>query len=358
MDKNKILIVVAVLAIIVTGALIYAKSNGGFSLPSLFGASDKDIAEKAVKYINDNGLAGTTASLVSFSEAEGLVKIKIKIGTTEYDSYATKNGKLFFPQGYELTPKAGTNTGNNAAAATGQTAEEILAAMKKADKPVIEAFVVSSCPYGLQMQRMIADAVKNIPSLASNITIKYIGSVSNGQITSMHDAAANGGEAQENLRQICIREEQPAKFYNYLSCYMKKASGALPNGMPLGDSKGCLASTGVDTSSLSLCMSSPSRGLAYAQKDFDAATKYGVGGSPTVVVNGATVEEFTADNQPVFGSGRSSDEIKEIICAASNTKPSFCSQKLNTAQAATSFSATYEGVSTGATGAAGCAPAQ
>ena len=111
----------------------------------------------------------------------------------------------------------------------------------------------------------------------------------------MHDsdasgkAVSNGPEAQENLRQICLREEQPTKFWNYLSCYMKKASGTLPNGMPLGDSTGCQASTGIETAKLSACVSDSSRGLAYAQKDFDLADKYNASGSPTLILNGATI---------------------------------------------------------------------
>ena len=73
-------------------------------------------------------------------------------------------------------------------------------------------------------------------------------------------------EAQENLRQICIREEQPAKYWNYISCYMKKTTATAASGMPLGDSTGCQASTGVDTAKLNACVSDPSRGLAYAKK--------------------------------------------------------------------------------------------
>ena len=86
-------------------------------------------------------------------------------------------------------------------------------------------------------------------------------------------------EGAENLRQICIREEQPAKYYNYLACYMQKTTATASSGMPLGDSTSCQASTGVDTAKLNACVADPSRGLAYAQKDFDLDTKYNVQGS-------------------------------------------------------------------------------
>jgi FKBP-type peptidyl-prolyl cis-trans isomerase len=361
MDKNTILVGIAVIGIIITGVLIFASSNKSFSIQDLFGSSPAQIGQKAVDFINKSGLTKSKVTLKSASEESGLVKIKIDVGGQSFDSYVTKDGKLLFPdarQAIDMTAKSTTASQNqNASGGSAQTADQIIASIKKTDAPSLEAFVVSSCPFGLQMQRMIADAVKNIPSLSSNVVVRYIGSVSSGQISSMHDASPNGQEAQENLRQICIRQEQPAKYWSYVSCYMQKASGALPNGMPLGDSKGCLASTGVDTAKLNSCMTSPSKGLAYAQKDFDLASKYSVSGSPTLVLGGTTVAEFTADNKPVFG-GRAADEIKTIICDASKTQPGFCSTKLNTAQAATSFSATYASAS-GSTGSnTNCAPAK
>jgi len=351
-DKNAILVGIAIIAVVVTGVLIYANSNHSFKVLSFFGKSDKELGTEAVDYINNNKLSQTPASLLSTSEESGLVKIKIKIGTNDFDSYVTKDGRFLIPVGNGLpidmkpakavaaTPKAVTPSADTTTAPA-QTA----ASVQKTAKPILEAFVVSSCPYGLQMQRAIADAVKNIPALAADIKIRYIGSVDNGKISSMHGQE----EADENLRQICIREEQPAKFYNYISCYMKKATGTMANGMPLGDSPSCQASTGVDTAKLSACVSDKTRGLAYAQKDFDLSNKYNVQGSPTLILDGTQVDETS------FG-GRSSDGVKSIICAASKTQPSFCSTKLNTASAAASFSATYASGS-GSTGSAACAPA-
>ncbi|MCX6723517.1 MAG: hypothetical protein NT094_05690, partial [Candidatus Staskawiczbacteria bacterium] len=175
------------------------------------------------------------------------------------------------------------------------------------------------CPYGLQMQRAMVDAVKNMPSLAQYIKARYIGSVSGSTITSMHGDA----EAKENLRQICIREEQPAKYWNYVGCQMKAA----------GTEVSCGQSTGVDLAKLSACVSDPARGVAFAKKDFDLATKYNVSGSPTIILNGTSIQESG------YG-GRSSDGVKSMACAGFNAKPGFCSTKLNTVEAAVSFSGT------------------
>jgi len=327
MNKNTILIAIAIIAIVITGGLIFANSNKSFSLPTLFGMSDSQIAKKVIDYINNNQLSSTPASLVSVSDASGVVKVKIKIGTNEFDSYATKDGSLLFPQSFDMSAKKAAAP---AAQAASNTAPKTAAAVQKTDKPLLEAYVVSSCPFGLQMQRAFADAVKSVPALAADVKIRYIGSVSNGTISSMHGPE----EAKENLRQICIRDEQPANYWNYISCYMKKTTATAASGMPLGDSTGCQASTGVDTAKLSACVSDPTRGLADAQKDFALDAKYSVQGSPTLILNGAQASESD------FG-GRSSDAVKAMVCAGSKTQPSFCSTKLNTTAAATSFSATY-----------------
>jgi hypothetical protein len=338
LSVNNILIGVAVVGIIITGIVIYSGQNGGSSFPglaNLFGKSNEQVAKAAIDYINKNGLSQTPASLSGkVTEESGLVKFKIKIGSNEFDSYATKDGKFLLPEAINMTPKTDDKT--NPAKTTAQN-------IQKTDKPVLEAYVVSSCPYGLQMQRAVAEAVKNVPALASSVVIRYIGSVENGTITAMHGPE----EAQENLRQICLRDEQPNKFYDYLACYMKKTTATAAGGMPLGDSTGCQAKTGVDVAKLNACVSDPKRGLADAQKDFDLASKYNVSGSPTMMLGDTVVDESG------FG-GRSADGVRAIICAASKTEPSFCSTKLDTTEAAVSFSETYASASSSANNSANC----
>ena len=347
MNRNAILIGVAAIAIIVVGVLIFAKSNNGFSLTGILGMTDQQIGEKALKYINDNKLSQTPATLVSVSQESGLVKVKIKIGTQEFDSYATKDGKILLPQGY-IMEETEKDSSNNNTSSNNEPLQDA-ASMIKTDSPMLEAFIVSRCPFGLQMQRMMADAVKNIPSLAQYIKVKYMGSVSGDKITSMHDQQPGGAEATENLRQICIREEQPSKYWAYVGCQMKAS----------GTETSCEKSTGVDSAKLSACMSDKNKGIAYAQKDFTVANAYNVTGSPTLAINGAVVAEFDSSNKPIFG-GRVSDEIKTIVCAAFNSKPSFCSTKLSTVSAASGFSATYAPANSGNSGNSGanCAPAQ
>ena len=335
MDRNTIFIGIAIIGIIITGGLIYANSNHGFSLPSIFGMSDSQIGKRAIDYINSNQLSQTPALLVSISEASGLVKIKIKIGASEFDSYATKDGKLLLPEAFDMSAKKTNQNANNTNST--QNSAQAAASITKTDKPMLEAYVVARCPFGLQMQRVMAEALKEQPALAQYIKAMYMGTVSGNTITSMHGDA----EAKENLRQICIREEQPTKYWNYVACQMKAS----------GTETSCEQSTGVDSAKLNACISNPSKGVAYAQKDFDLSAKYNISGSPTLILNGAAISESG------FG-GRSADAVRAMVCAASKTQPSFCSTKLNTAEAAASFSATYASASGSAGSNTNCAPAQ
>jgi hypothetical protein len=149
-------------------------------------------------------------------------------------------------------------------------------------------------------------------------------------------------EAQENLRQICIREEQSDLYWPYVSCYMQE-----------GKTDQCLATAGVDTTKLTACTGDAKRGLAYAQKDFTAGAKLNVSGSPTLVLNDSqVVSEFD------FG-GRVPNAMKTILCGGSKTPGDYCSTDISTKEMATSFSVSDEpaAAATATTSGAGCAAA-
>lgn len=101
LNKNLIFIGIAILAVVITGLLIFVNLNSGMSA--------EVIAKKSVDYLNGSVLQGQTATLVSFGEESGVIKINIKIGDKSYDSYITKDGKLLFPEGL----KVGSNPINN-----------------------------------------------------------------------------------------------------------------------------------------------------------------------------------------------------------------------------------------------------
>lgn len=303
------------LAIILIAAIFIGSGSQMSGAGNIFSGPSKAVAQKAVDFINGNLLAqGQTATLGEVKEASGVYEFKLQIGGQEYTSYVTKDGKLLFTSGIEIT----TSTSQQTTATT--VAKKTCADLTKTEKPLLEAFVVSQCPFGVQMQRMLAEMVKNIPQLAQFVKIEYLGSIENGKVTSMHGEE----EAQENLRQVCLREEQPDTFWNYLSCHIKK-----------GEVNSCLTEAKVDQVKLNSCLTDPQKGLAYIQKDFERQNKFGVTGSPTLVLNDNEVSEFD------FG-GRTAEAIKTVLCCGFSQEPGVCSQKLTTEQAATSYSETYQ----------------
>lgn len=331
MRNTTILIIIAVLAAFI-GLTIYLKETGKIGGTISNTLSSEEIGNKIITLINKDLSGVAEASLKEVVKENGLYKVVFNINDQENSAYVTLDGKIFFTRAYKLeeelarlSEEEGTKTEEEK---TPASCEEV----GKAANPKLEAFVMSKCPYGLQMQRVLNEAVKNIPSLVGNIKVTYMGAVTNGKITSMHGDA----EAQENLRQICIREEQPDKYWKYIDCYIKK-----------GETDSCLVSSGINSSNLSACMSDSSRGLTYAQSDFDAEAAYGVTGSPTLILNGQRVSESA------FG-GRTAEALKDLICCGFESQPDICSQELNKGSAAADFSETYSSNDSSGSGSESC----
>ncbi len=304
-------------SIILTILLIAILVGIGRTQTAFLGLSlnpSQKVAQKTLDFINANMLQGQTASLENVKAVSGVYEFKLKIGEQEYTSYVSKDGKILFTSDVEISPVTSTPTTTKAAAV-----KQTCADLTKNEAPVLEAFVVAKCPYGLQMQRILSEVVKSIPEVAKYMKVEYIGEVSGNKVTSMH----GDEEAQENLRQVCIREEQANKYWDYIACHIKK-----------GDVDSCLTNAKIDKTILATCMKDTNKGLAYIQKDFERSNKFNATGSPTLILNEKDVSEFD------FG-GRTAEALKTVLCCGFNNQPSFCSQKLTTEQAASSFSETY-----------------
>ncbi|MCX7881462.1 MAG: hypothetical protein N2482_03070 [Patescibacteria group bacterium] len=303
-----------------------------FLLKKIYSESQKNnlknkLLPKAIKKILRDENAKFTLS--DLKEKNGLYEFQLTWNNQTYPpSYITKDGKMLFTSGVEI------NSLFNQKPITQTPSKKITCnEVKKSSQPKLTAFVVSNCPYGLQMQRVFKKAIEEMPELTSYLEVKYIGSVDNNKITSMH----GDKEAQENLKQICIREEQKNLYWNYVSCYMKK-----------GETDNCLNEAGVNLIQLNSCLDDKKRGLEYAQNDFNLAQKFNIGGSPTLLLNNEQViSEFD------FG-GRNPNAIKEILCCSADKKLAFCNQEFSKNDVAISFSETEETNENTATTDGGC----
>jgi hypothetical protein len=339
-DKNMTIQLSKNLLLSVGGLILFAALAAGayFFMPEQFKSKTmkpEAAAQKAIDYVNQNMLSdGITASFKDSKEANGLYNFKLTVQGKDYDAYVTKDGALFFaegiPQAIILDKKL--------------EEEKAAAEVVKSDKPEVNVFVMSYCPYGLQAQKMylpVYDLLKDKASLSVNF-VNY----------AMHGKK----EIDENLRQYCIEKEQTDKYSTYLKCFTTAKTDA--DGA--AEYKGCLASAGIDEAKLSACVSSTDSEFKVTA-DFndkntwvsgqfpkfaveDALnTQYGVQGSPTIVINGKDASESL--------SARSPEKFKQLICAAFNTQPEECKTVLSEDQPATGFDT---GVSASDTASGGC----
>jgi len=229
--------------------------------------------------------------------------------------------------------KAGVGLASNstpAAAANNQAQQpEPTPSVTKSDKPVVELFVMAYCPYGLQMEKAFAPVMQLLGSKA-DMSIKFVSYAMHGK-----------KELDENTRQYCIETGQPTKYLAYLNCFFTAGQ----NDGTEAKYQQCLSSAGVNESALNSCVSKTDKTYSITAKFNDQSTwlsgqypvylvdqslndKYGVQGSPTLVINGAQVE-----------ASRSPEAVKQVVCAAFNNAPAECSQTLATTGSSAGFGA-------------------
>lgn len=274
--------------------------------------SVEKVEAKSVEFVNTELLQGKGSATVKVVSKEGdLYKLEVTVDGQKINSYISKDGSKFYPQSFDLinTETASVNTENADTTSEPETVTDNVD--KKTDKPVVELFVMSHCPYGLQMEKGIVPVVK---ALGDKIDFKL----------KFTDYAMHGEkELKEQLNQYCIQKEQPKKLLAYLDAFLKS-----------GDSEASITESGVDKNKMLSCVTktdkefkvlenfSNNSGFKGTYPGFEVFkadnAKYNVGGSPTLVINGSQSE-----------SGRDSKSLLKSICSAFNNQPKECSTVLS-----------------------------
>ncbi len=144
-DFWKYTAIVAVLLLIISIAKPTSDVEGELSA--------QDAAKKAVTYINDNLLqSGTSAELSSVTESGGVYVVNISIGKKDFISYVTKDGIMLFTGGIKMDKVKKQESPRQEPSST----------TPKSDKPEVELFIMSHCPYGTQAEKGILSAVKTL----------------------------------------------------------------------------------------------------------------------------------------------------------------------------------------------------
>lgn len=303
------------IGVVVVVILAIALFKNGMPFGNL---SQKDASAKAEKFVNSELLSGQGGATVKVVGPEGdLYKLEVTYQGRKIDSYMTKDGKKFFPQVFDMA------TSTAAASASADAATPVTEA-PKSDKPVVEMFVMSYCPYGTQIEKGMIPVVEALGNKI-DFKLKFVSYTMHGE-----------KENTENLRQYCIDKDQNGKFLSYLTCFLKAS-----------DAAGCLKSNGVDEGKVNSCMTDAGKSFDVTGTNFSVHKadneKYGVQGSPTLVINGATIS-----------AGRDSASLLKAVCGAFNNTPSECSKSLSSAAPSAGFGEGTAPASSGSA-AAGCA---
>ena len=306
-----------IISIVLAVILVFSIATQGFATKV-----GKVAAEKtSMNLINvlTKGQANATIDNVKFEN--GLYSMDVSIQGQKITSYLTSDGKVFFPQGI---PVPGTETQSNTPAQ--QPAQNV----PKSDKPEVDLYVMAYCPYGTQAEKGIIPVVEALGNKI-DFKIKFVD-------YSMHGEK----EIKENMRQVCIENEQADKYFDYLSCFLEA-----------GDSDSCLTKAGIDTTAMDSCVSALDSKYDIMKGFNDKSTwmngqfpqfnvykdenqKYGVQGSPTLVINGQKAS-----------SGRSPAAFLKTICAAFNNAPDECKENLSSDSPSPGFGG---GTGSGSTG--------
>ena len=298
--KNSLYLSVIAAVLIIAASLIYVGQREGFFFSKNLSA--EKVGEIVVDYINSNAdLGGNSASLTEVVEESGVYRVTVGIAGQEFTSYASRDGKLLFPESYPLGREEEDSP------------EEVSLDIPKRERPDVKLFVMSYCPYGLQMEKAYLP-VYNLLGDKADLGIYFVDYI-------LHEKK----EIDENLRQYCIQKEEEEKYTDYLSCFTVS-----------GDYQSCLTESGINSAILQNCTFETDRDFEitsyYNNRETwlngsypkfpihsDLNDEYGVGGSPTVVIN----------DKVVTVNPRSPENFKNIVCQAFKNEPEECSQALS-----------------------------
>ena len=290
--------------IIFIGVLIVVIALGSWYKQYKQGSKDilspKEAQDKMVSFIKANMVKeGTDVAVKSFEKENGMYKAVIEVQKQEVTTYLSLDAKRFFPQFVDME-----QTKDDAKQATPEQKE-----IPKSDKPKVELFVMSYCPYGLQMERGYLPVIEQLGAKI-DAKLKFVGYTLHGQ-----------KEVDENTRQYCIEKDQSTKLNAYLKCFWKKSAG---------ESDACIKTAGINAFQVKSCVDATNKQYSPSEKDYsinkDEAAAYGVQGSPTLVINGVVAE-----------TKRDSDSILKAICGAFSNPPAECSKQISSASPAAGF---------------------
>lgn len=257
----------------------------------------KKIEEAINSYLSFGGLE-EKFEILSFSKESGLLKIKVKIGEQEAEIFASQDGKYLFPLPIPLSELEKMKKQKKE--------ENFPAKVEKREKPDVKLFVMSYCPFGVQMEKALLPVWELLKGKA-DFGIYFVDYIMHGK-----------EEMEENLRQYCIQKEEKEKYLSYLKCFVEK-----------GDWQECAKNAKIDLQKINDCEKD-------TDKEFKIRENFKETGYPPFNLHKELNEKYKVQGSPHFVLNdttilieRSPEKIKEAICESFLNPPPECSQKLS-----------------------------
>jgi hypothetical protein len=277
-------------------ALLFVAINGGIT-----GNISADVAgEKLLDFYESMGIQGLT--LKSVKEVSGLYEVQFDYQGNTIPLYITKDGKAFTES---LSP------------IESDSPEKETANVPKSDKPNVELYIWSYCPYGVTALGPLAE-VASLLKDSADFKVK------------LYYAGHGDFEVQQNKIQACIQKLSPSNYWAYAKTFADeiytKCSGDIA--CDLKESTTLMKSLGIDSSAILFCVDS--QGETLTDADYESAKEKGVSGSPTLVVNGVkvsasrTAEAYKGAVCSAFTDGKIPTECGETLSSSSTSASGSC----------------------------------
>ncbi len=267
--------------------------------------------------------------------------VKSSDGYAQVESYLEAKGDYFslriganFDPTAEICDNQVDDNGDGKVDCKDPTCSSEWLCMEKLEKPTVEVFVMSHCPYGTQIEKGIIPVVELLGDKI-DFEVKFCNYAMHGET-----------EVNEELSQYCIQKEQNSKYLDYLTCFLNSS-----------DSEACINAAGVDKDALATCISAADEEFKVSENledeskwlngrfpvvnlNAEAVDKYGISGSPGLVINGV-----------VASSGRDSASLLDAVCVGFKDEPAECSQEISAETPSPGFGySTTSSTSTGSCG--------
>jgi hypothetical protein len=266
--------------------------------------SEQEASNKVLGLLEKQGVSAKVAKIETDA---GLYKLTLEVQGQQLPLYVSKDGKYIIENPIPIKTLEeylnSTKTEDNLAPKE----------LEKTEKPEVELYIWSYCPYGVQAQEPLAEVANLFGETANFKAILY------------HDGHG-AYETQQNKIQACIQKYDENNYWDYASEFVKTiypVCGANKDiACDLEKSTALMNTLKIDSKAILECVET--EGQTLIDIDRAKAASLGVTGSPTLVVNGTILNNVS----------RNADSFKTAVCDAFLSAPETCGVELDASQTA------------------------